>query len=54
MKKTEKTTVKSVRMNESLANTINNLAKEQNRNFSNMAETLLIKSLDCKQSVKKL
>lgn len=48
MKKEEKTTVKAIRMEESLVNAINDLAKEQNRNFSNMAETLLMRAVENK------
>lgn len=37
------TVVKAVRMRKELADSIERLAKAQNRNFSNMAETLLLK-----------
>lgn len=42
MPKDEKTVVKSIRMSIELAQRIQKLADKQNRNFSNMCETLLL------------
>jgi hypothetical protein len=46
MKRKNKTTLKSIRMNSDLANAIECMALQENRNFSNMAETLLMKAID--------
>ena len=40
----EPTIVRSVRLRQSLVEPIAAMAKEQNRNFSNMVETLLLKA----------
>lgn len=39
----QKTKAKTIRLNPSVIKTIDDLAKEENRNFSNMVETILIK-----------
>jgi hypothetical protein len=44
--KKKNTTVKTIRMSLELAQNIDKMAKEQNRNFSNMAETLLINAIN--------
>jgi len=43
MEKTSK--IKSMRMNTSLINKIEQMAKDQNRNFTNMVETILLKAV---------
>ena len=46
---TKETVVKSVRMRKKLSDIIFKMAKKENRNFSNMCETLLIKALNDNQ-----
>ena len=45
-KNTNETVVKSVRMRTDLADRIETMARQENRNFSNMTETLLLKTVD--------
>lgn len=44
----EQTLNKTMRLRADLVEKLENLAKQQNRNFSNMVETLLLKQLDSK------
>jgi hypothetical protein len=44
--KEKNTVVKAVRMKSELANKIERMAQEENRNFSNMAETILLNALE--------
>lgn len=42
--KSKKTELKAMRLNSSLVRTVNEMAKKENRNFTNMVETLLYKA----------
>lgn len=49
--KAKKTELKAMRLNSTLVKTVNDLAEKENRNFSNMVETLLYKATQEVQQV---
>ena len=44
MENTNSTTLKSMRLSNSIIEIVKKLAKEENRNFSNMVETIIMRS----------